>query len=179
MQNNKFSSTSRLAIHISAVLLIFLILCLIRYPIFINSDHFFSYDEGLLASTILNLLNGGPAVFYYPTARTFGLTNGIVASPFIWIFGPTSLAYNIPATIFYSLYLWTTYLIARILIPRTAYLVFIMLIFTPNYVTYLSTHNWPHIPAAFLGNLIFLLFIKTKFLSPQKNESNIISKCPL
>ena len=162
MQNKKFSSIPWLATHFLAVLLIFSILCLIRYPIFINSDHFFTTDEGLLAGTILDLLNGGPVAFYYPTARTFGLTFGLVASPFIWLFGPTSLAYNIPATIFYSLYLWTTYLIARILIPRTAYLVFIMLIFTPTYVTHLSTHNWPHIPAAFWGNLIFLLFIKIK-----------------
>ena len=170
MQNKKYTNIPRLAIHFSAVLLIFFILCLIRYPIFINSDHFFTGDEGLLGGTILKLLNGGPTVFYYPTAKTFGLTNGLVASPFIWFFGPTSLAYNIPATIFYSLYLYTTYLIARILIPRTAYIVFIMLFFTPNYVTHLSTHNWAHIPAAFLGNLIFLLFLKIK-LSKENNQT--------
>ena len=162
MQNNKFNRMPGLATHFLAVPLIFLILSLIRYPIFINSDYFFTYDEGLLAGTILNILNGGPVAFYYETARTFGLTFGLVASPLIWFLGPTSLAFNLPATLFYSLYLWTTYLIARILIPRTAYLVFIMLIFTPNYITNLSTHNWPHIPAAFLGNLIFLLFIKIK-----------------
>jgi hypothetical protein len=171
MQKNKFSSMPVLATHFLAVPLIFLILVLIRYPIFANSDYFFTYDEGLLAGTILNILNGGPVVFYYETARTFGLTFGLVASPFIWFLGPTSLAFNLPATLFYSLYLWTTYLIARILIPRTAYLVFIMLIFTPNYVTNLSTHNWPHIPAAFLGNLIFLLFIKIKL---SKNFSSPI-----
>jgi hypothetical protein len=151
-----------LATHFLAVPRIFLSLGLIRYPIFVNSDSFFSYDEGLLAGTILNILNGGPVVFYYETARTFGLTFGLVSSPLISFLGPTSLAFNLPATLFYSLYLWTTYLIARILIPRTAYLVFIMLIFTPYYVTNLSTHNWPHIPAAFLGNLIFLFFIKIK-----------------
>jgi hypothetical protein len=172
MHNNKFSSMPWLAMHFLAVLLIFLILGLIRYPIFLNSDHFFTYDEGMLANTILYLLNGGPIVFYYDTARTFGLTFGLAASPFMWLMGPTSLAYNLPATLFYSLYLWTTYLIARILIPRTAYLVFIMLIFTPNYITFMSTHNWPHIPAAFLGNLIFLLFIKTKI--PGRISSPII-----
>lgn len=162
-----------LATHFLAVPLIFLILGLIRYPLFINSDYFFTLDEGMLASTIINLLNGGPIIFYYDTARTFGLTFGLVAAPFIWFLGPTSLAFNLPATLFYSLYLWTTYLIARILIPRTAYLVFIMLIFTPTYVTHISTHNWPHIPAAFLGNLIFLLFIKTK-LSNKRISTPII-----
>ena len=172
MENNKFSSTPWLATHFLAVLLIFLILGLIRYPIFLNSDYFFSPDEGMLASTIIDLLNGGPVTFYYPSGRTFGLTFGLVASPFIWVLGPTSLAFNLPATLFYSLYLWTTYLIARILIPRTAYLVFLMLIFTPVYVTFMTTHNWPHIPAAFLGNLIFLLFIKTKL--SKRNSGPII-----
>tara|TARA_Y100001960_G_scaffold109608_1_gene117498 strand:- start:8 stop:1534 length:1527 start_codon:yes stop_codon:yes gene_type:complete len=49
-----------------------------------------------------------------------------------------------------------------------------MLIFTPNYVTAISTHNWPHIPAAFLGNLIFLLFIKLK-LSKENNQTILFS----
>jgi hypothetical protein len=99
-----------------------------------------------LANTISNLLNGGPVVFYYDTHRTFGLTFGLVASPLIWFLGPTSLAFNLPATLFYSLYLWTTYLIARILIPRTAYLVFIMLIFTPEHISLSSTTQTSRLP---------------------------------
>jgi len=150
---------------------IFLVLVLIRYPIFLNSDHFFTADEGLLASNLLEIFNEGPVRFYYDSGRTFGLAYALPSLPIISILGPTSLAYNLPGTLFYSLYLWTTYLIARILIPRTAYLVFIMLIFTPWHITELTTHNWAHVPAAFLGNLIFLFFIKAKSCN---NKNNVI-----
>ena len=172
MQNNKVSILPWLTKHFLGISLILSILVLIRYPFFINSDYFFTSDEGLFGGTIMRLLNGGPIAFYFPTANTFGLTIGLFTVPFVWIWGPTSLAYNFPATIFYSLYLWTTYQIARILIPRSAYMVLIMLIFTSNYVTFLSSHNWAHIPATLLGNLIFLLFIKIN--SSNKVNDSII-----
>ena len=165
----KASRLHLVGINFLQITFIFLILGLIRYPIFLNSDHFFTADEGILASTIIDLLNGGPVIFYYEFVKTFGLTFGLASLPLISILGPTSLAFNLPATLFYSLYLWTTYLIARILIPRTAYLVFIMLIFTPFFLTEMTTHNWAHVPAAFLGNLIFLFFIKEKSCN-KKNK---------
>ena len=169
MSNIEFISLRKFANNFFIILLLFLALLILRYPIFLNSDYFFLADEGLFASHILDLLNGDQFILYYPSGRTFGLTFGIICAPFIWLLGPTSLAYNLPATLFYASYLWTTYLIAKTLIPRTAYLVFILLFFTPYFITELSTHNWAHIPAAFLGNLIFLLFIKAK-LSKTTNS---------
>lgn len=172
MRNIGFSSLRQFGYHFFAIIFIFLILVLIRYPIFLNSGHHFSSDEGLLASAILNLLNGGPIVFYYDFGRTFGLTFGLASAPFIWVFGPTAMAFNLPATLFYSLYLWTTYLLAKTLAPRTAYLILILMFFTPPFITQLTTHNWPHVPAAFFGNLIFLLFLKVK-LSERNNSSTV------
>ena len=168
MRNIGFSSLRQFGYHFFSILLIFLVLVLIRYPFFLNSDHFFTSDEGMLASTILDLLNGGPIVFYYDFGRTFGLTFGLASAPFIWIFGATSTAFNLPATLFYSLYTWTTYLLSKTLAPRTAYLILTLMLFTPYFITELTTHNWPHVPAAFLGNLIFLLFMKVK-LSERNN----------
>ena len=172
MQNNKFSSLPWFFTHFLAVLLISLALALIRYPFFLNSDYFFGSDEGMLASTILNLLNGGPIIFYFDFGRTFGLTFGLLASPFIWILGPTSLAFFSPGVLYYGLYIWTTYLIAKILIPRSAYLILILMFFTPPFITSMTFHNWPHTLSAFLGNLIFLLFIKLKL--SEKNIGPII-----
>ena len=91
-----------------------------------------------------------------------------MASPFIWILGPTSLAFFSPGVLYYGLYIWTTYLIAKILIPRSAYLILILMFFTPPFITSMTFHNWPHTLAAFFGNLIFLLFIKL-----QLSEKNI------
>ena len=172
MRNIKFSSMRQFANHFSAILLIFLVLALIRYPVLLNSDYHFSGDEGMLASTILHLLNGGPIHFYYDFGRTFGLTFGLVSAPFIWLLGPTSLAFNLPGVLYYALYIWTTYLIAKILIPRTAYLILILMFFTPPFVTWMTMHNWPHTLVAFLGNLIFLLFIKVKL--SEENSGPVI-----
>ena len=171
MSNIKFICMRKFINHFFFILLIFLALVLLRYPIFLNSDYFFNADDGLLASHILDLLNGDQFILYFPFGRTFGVTFGIISAPFIWLFGPTTLAYSLPGTLFYASYLWTTYLIAKILIPRTAYFVFILLFFTPYFITELSTHNWPHILTAFLGNLIFLLFIKAKL---SKRSSSVV-----
>ena len=70
MPNNKTKAIYWLARHILTVLSIFVILSLIRYPIFINSDHFFTNDEGVLGGKIIDLLNGGPLSFYYDTLPT-------------------------------------------------------------------------------------------------------------
>ena len=149
MNNTKGISFHKLINHFFFTFLIFLILVLLRYPIFLNYDHFFNGDDGLLASYILDILNGNQFYFYFPTATTFGITCGVFSAPFIWFLGPTSLAYGLPGTLFYASYIWTTYLITKILIPRTAYFVFILLLFTPFYITKLSTHTWPHILVAF------------------------------
>ena len=169
MSNIEFISLRKFINHFFFILLIFIVLAILRYPIFLNKDYFFSGDDGLLASHILDILNGNQFIFYLPTGKTFGLTFGVFCAPFIWLLGPTTLAYSLPGTLFYASYLWTTYLIAKTLIPRTANLVFIMLFFTPYFITELSTHNWPHILTAFLGNMIILLFIKAK-LSKTTNS---------
>jgi len=154
------------------VVLIFFAALLIRSPIFFNSDHFFSNDEGLMANTILRLLNGGPIVFYYDFARYFGLTGGLLSIPFMWILGFNTMAFNMPATLFFSLYLWTFYLLAKVIVPRMAILVLVLILISPPFVTQMTTHNWPHIASAFLGNLIFLLFIEAK--NSKRNQDAII-----
>jgi len=169
MSNIEFISLRKFINHFFFILLVFLALVLLRYPIFLNSDYFFGADDGLVASHILDLLNGDQFFLYLPPRRTTGITFGLICAPFIWLLGPTTLAYSLPGTLFYASYLWTTYLIAKILIPRSSYFVFILLFFTPYIITELSAHTWPHILAAFLGNLIFLLFIKAK-LSKTTNS---------
>ena len=167
MKKLLFSPFLSFTSHFIPIAIIFAAAVLIRYPIIFNSDHFFTSDEGVMANTIMNMLEGGSIVFYYDYARYFGLTGGILAVPFMWIFGFNTMAFNLPATLFFSLYLWTLYLIAREIIPGMAFLVLILILISPPFVTQMTTHNWPHIASAFFGNLIFLLFIKVK-LSEEK-----------
>jgi hypothetical protein len=172
MKKFLFSPSLSFASHFIPITFIFAAAVLIRYPIFLNSDHYFTADEGLMVNTIMNLLEGGSIVFYYDYARYFGLTGGMLAVPFMWVLGFNTMAFNLPATLFFSLYLWTLYLIAREIIPGMALLVLMLLLISPPFVTEMTTHNWPHIASAFLGNLIFLLFIK--FKSSEKNRGGII-----
>ncbi|MBT4259525.1 MAG: hypothetical protein HOD90_06380 [Nitrospina sp.] len=172
MKKFLFSPFLSFASQILPIAIIFAAAVLIRYPIIFNSDHFFTSDEGVMANTIMNMLEGGSIVFYYDYARYFGLTGGILAVPFMWIFGFNTMAFNLPATLFFSLYLWTLYLIAREIIPGMAFLVLILILISPPYVTQMTTHNWPHIASAFFGNIIFLFFIKVKL--SEKKRGGII-----
>ncbi|MBN4080014.1 glycosyltransferase family 39 protein, partial [bacterium AH-315-C08] len=118
----------------------------------------------------MNLLEGGSIVFYYDYARYFGLTGGMLAVPFMWVLGFNTMAFNLPATLFFSLYLWTLYLIAREIVPGMALLVLMLMLISPPFVTQMTTHNWPHIASAFFGNLIFLLFIKAKLSEKYRGD---------
>lgn len=164
LTGKNFKMTMALLIirHLALITTIFLVSILIRYPLLINSDHMFSADDALMANTILRLLAGDPIVFYYDFVKYMGLTFGIASVPFMWILGIKTVAYQLPATLFYSLYVWTNYLLAKFLAPRTAPLLLVLMLIPSPIITFISTHNWPHIPAAFFGNVIFLLFIQAK-----------------
>jgi hypothetical protein len=172
MKKFLFSPFLSFVSHFIPITLIFAAAVLIRYPIFFNSDHYFTPDEGVMVNTIMNMLEGGSIVFYYDYARYFGLTGGMLAVPFMWVLGFNTMAFNLPATLFFSLYLWTLYLIAKEIVPGMAVLILMLLLISPPFVTQMTTHNWPHIASAFFGNLIFLLFIKAKLSA--KCRGNII-----
>jgi hypothetical protein len=156
------------ASHLVPIIFIFAFSVLLRYPYFLNNDHFFSADMGLMANTIIDMLNGGPIVFYYDFARYFGLTGGVLAVPIMWLLGFNTMAFSLPGTLFFSLYAWTLYLIAKSIVPREALLILILILFAPPSVVRITAQNWPHFSTAFLGNLIFLFYIKTQTFKYNK-----------
>ncbi len=172
MRNTDSNILRRFAFHFFAVSSLYIALALVRYPYYLNIDNYFSSDIGMLASTIYELVNGGPIVFYFDFGRTFGLTFALFSAPLMWLMGPTALAFHLPGALYYALYIWTTFLIARLVIPRTAYLVLVLMFFSPFFITRMTMHNWPHTLVAFMGNLIFILFIKLK-LYEGKNTRTI------
>ena len=163
MENSQFTRLLRLSYHLLATTLLFLVLAFVRYPILVNSDFNFTSDEGLMANTLLAMLDGGPIRFYPDNLRTEGLLTFTLASvPFTWLLGNTTLAFQLPGVLYYAAYLWTTYLIAKSLAPRAAPIVLILMLFAPPAIAHLSSHNFVHILAAFFGNLMFILFIRAK-----------------
>ncbi len=177
MKNSQFASLPPLLYHLFAITLIFLVLAFVRYPVLINSDYNFTADEGLMANSLLTLLDGGPIRFYTDNLRTEGLlTFTLMSVPFTWLLGTTTLAFQLPGTLYYSAYLWTTYLVAKSLIPRSAPIVLPLIFFASPAVMSLSTHNYVHILSAALGNLMFLLFIRAKS-SAENNGRTIFLIC--
>ena len=94
------------------VSLIFFALVLIRLPILLNADSHIGADEASNAIEILDFLRGGPLFFHHEDGRYYGIIDGLMAIPFFWVFGETALAYKLPPVLFYSLYVWTLYLLA-------------------------------------------------------------------
>ena len=141
---------------------IFFALIVLRLPILVNSDLSLTSDEALMANHIMDLWNGGPFYFYYDFARYFGITNGLAAIPFFLILGVGSLAFKLPAVCFYALYVLSTYWLVKKIHPQAALTVILLMVFCSPAIFFLTTKNWGLGLICFLGNLIFLSFIKIK-----------------
>ena len=99
----KKSPLDKIVFHCIFILIAYIILLFIRLPILVNADSFLTSDEGFMASHIMNLFNGGPFSFYYENVSYAGTFNGLIAIPFFWLFGVSSLVFKLPAVLFYTL----------------------------------------------------------------------------
>jgi len=135
---------------------------IVRLPALMNADYTFGYDEAFMAVAILELMNGAPIFFNYEGVSYHGVLGGLTAIPFMKFLGADPLAYQLPAVLYYSLYVWSTYLLAKIIVPGMAFLVVVLMIIPMPEVLGITLNNWPHTEVAFLGNIIFLLFINIK-----------------
>jgi hypothetical protein len=151
-----------LIFNILAAVLIFLVLVVFRLPILINADYFLTSDEAHQALQILNLQEGGPVSFYYDGERYAGIFLGLTAIPFFWLLGVGALAYKLPGTLAYALYVLSTYWIAKKIRPSAALITVLLVIFSSPAILFISSNNWQHNLIIFLGNIIFLCFFKIK-----------------
>ena len=147
---------------------IFFILVVLRFPILANSDQLLSSDEAIFAYQILDLYNGGPIFFYYDVVKYFGIFNGLIAIPFFWILEVGALAFKLPATLFYALYILSTYWLVKKIQPRAAWVVILLMIFPSPAIWWTTAHNGGVSLICFLGNLIFLSFLKVKEIGASK-----------
>ncbi len=149
-----------LVFNVIAALLIFLILVIFRLPILVNADYFLTYDEAHQALQILSLQEGGPISFYYEGERYAGIFLGIAAIPFYWLLGVGALAYKLPGTLAYALYVLSVYWIVKKFRPSAALIAVFLVIFSSPAILFISSNNWQHNLIFFLGNIIFLCFFK-------------------
>lgn len=151
-----------LIFNILAAILIFLVLVVFRLPILINADYFLTYDEAHQALQILNLQEGGPISFYYDGERYAGIFLGLTAIPFFWLLGVGALAYKLPGTLVYALYILSVYWVVKKIQPSAALIAVLLVIFSSPAILFISSNNWQHNLVIFLGNIIFLCFFKIK-----------------
>ena len=141
---------------------IFFVLVVLRIPGLINADQLLNADEGIMAYQILDLYKGSSLFFYYDVTKYFGIVNGLAAFPFFWILGVGGLAFKLPEVLFYSLYTLSTYWLVKKIQPRAALIVILLMIFPPPSVFGGNIINGGITLISFLGNLIFLSFLKVK-----------------
>ena len=141
---------------------IFFVLVVLRLPVWVNADQLLGADEGIMAYQILDLYNGNSYFTYYDVTKYFGITNGLAAFPFFWVLGIGALAFKLPATLFYALYILSAYWLVKKIQPQAALTVILLMIFTSPSIWSLTTLNYGVGLVCFLGNLIFLSFFKVK-----------------
>ena len=141
---------------------IFFVLVVLRLPVLVNSDMLLTADEGIMAYQILDLYNGNSYFTYYDVTNYFGVTNGLAAFPFFWVLGIGALAFKLPATLFYALYILSTYWLVKKIQPRAALMVILLMIFSSPAIWSITTLNYGVGLICLLGNLIFLSFFKVK-----------------
>lgn len=146
--------------HVTFVLVSFAILILIRLPILANADIYLTSDEGFMASDMGDLYQGGTFIFYHENVSYQGVLHSLFAIPFFILFDVNSLAFKLPAELFYALYIWTSFLLARLIDDGLAWVFVLLLVICPPSILQLTTYTYPHILIGFFSNLAFLIFLE-------------------
>ena len=158
----------QIILHSVGIVFIFSLVIFLRYPVLINSDYFLGYDEAFMANAILAFMKGGPFLFFYEGVNYHGVLGGMTAVPFMQLLGVGSLAYKLPASFFYSLYIWSTFLIVRQVAPRAGLFVVLIMMFPSDLILTETFSHHPHTEICFIGNILLLLFIKIKMCHISK-----------
>ena len=133
-------------------------------PVLINADTEYSGDESFHFRQILEFLDGR-LFFYYDGISYSGILEGLSAIPFIWIFGENSMAFKLSAIMFYGLFIWSSYLLARLFQPSAAWIWVVLLLFpSAMVVNHIIAFNYSNALTFFLINLALINFFKYKTL---------------
>jgi hypothetical protein len=132
-------------------------------PLLLNPNLDYGGDEVFHAREIWELLQGRDLFFYYENVNYHGNLEGLAAIPFVKLFGFHPLPFKLPATIFYGLFIWSTFLLLRTFNPIAAWIASVFLIFPPQWVVgWAILNNYVFSPILFFGNLTLYYFVKSK-----------------
>ncbi len=138
------------------------VLVLLRYPIYVNWETFLNGDDAFMALDTIEMIRGNRFFLYHEGAGYIGILPDLAAIPFFWIMGINPLAYSAPGIVFYALFIGSSYGLVKKINPAAAGTTVFLLVFSPPVFLAFATRNMPHMILAFLGNLMFLQFIRVK-----------------
>ncbi len=145
---------------IGVLLSIFSINVFWNFPALANADLYMNSDEAFVANNLIKMLEGGSFNFYYEHNRYVGALVDFTAAPFIYFFGPTSLAFKLTNIFVYSLYVGSMCLLARQFGLFVVFLLAFFLLLPPPSILDISLSFIPHMMVGFLANLCFLIYLK-------------------
>ena len=91
-----------------------------RLPVLYNAADSFNSDEAVNALVVKHLLEHGELTLHNWDATYYGIVEGLLAVPFVWIDGYTPLAFKLSAVVGFLLLLLATYLLGARLFGRAA-----------------------------------------------------------
>ena len=153
------SHLNKAVFHCIFILSVYAILFFIRLPILVNADLFLTGDEAFMAVDMANLFEGGHFHFYHENVSYQGIFHSLIAIPFFWLFGVSSFAFKLPSILYYTLYIWTFFLLAMRLNTKIAWISVALLVLCPPSILDVTINNCPHTLIACLGNVAFLIYL--------------------
>ena len=159
---NHLLDGSGIFFHISLLFGIYIILFFISYPVLINADAATTGDESYHFRQIIEFLQGR-FFLYYDNVTYAGILEGLAAIPFFWIFGVNFMAFKIISILFFGLFIWSSFILARLIQPKMAWVWLGLLLFPPTLVVNeILTVNYCNSLTFFLANLILINFYRYK-----------------
>ena len=156
LENKQFNN---ITFHCIFILSVYAILFFIRLPILVNAEVFLTSDEAFMANDMANLFEGGQFHFYHENVSYQGIFHSLIAIPFFWLFGISSFAFKLPSILYYTLYIWTFFLLTMRINRKFAWISVALLVLCPPGILDVTVNNYPHTLIACLGNIAFLIYL--------------------
>jgi hypothetical protein len=131
-----------------------------RIPVLANAAHSFNSDEAVNALVIKHLLERGEVTFHNWDATYYGITEGLLAVPFVWLDGYTPLAFKLSALTGFLLLLVATSLLGRRLYGTSAGVAAaaVLAVFSPQLVLWSTLASGGYTLVIAWGTLSLLAF---------------------
>jgi hypothetical protein len=150
---------NNITFHCIFILSVYAILFFIRLPILVNAEVFLNIDEAFMANDMANLFEGDQFHFYHENVSYHGIFHSLIAIPFFWLFGVSSFAFKLPSILYYTLYIWTFFLLTMRINRKIAWISVALLVLCPPGILNITVYNFPHTLVAGLGNVAFLIYL--------------------